>query len=297
MILLPALVFSARRPHSRNVYPWGTKYPPRRKPKMTIAIGILASDGIVVGADTQHTWATLKLSATKLVTGQNIVVTGSGDSFYIETIGKLLTKHAQVNPEDDCDQLEERFGGILEDFYERKVVPFAKFKDRPEFELIIGAERNGERRLWLTNMATLGHQDLFAVSGTGAPYVTSPLATLLDPRLTKPHKLTCAFAWKTLAYAVSLAKEHVEDCGKHTHVAVLRDGAVKAIPEANIKVIEYHLARSSEDQVLGIQYALGYEYDDESAATNVLLARIKNTRNQIKPLHDQQFNTGEPTLE
>jgi 20S proteasome alpha/beta subunit len=228
----------------------------------------------------------MNLSATKLVSGQDVVVTGSGDSFYIEAAGKLLTKHAKENPDQTCDELAKGFGDILEDFFDRKVIPFAAFEDRPDFDLIIGIDRKDDRRLWTTNKATLLPSDLFSVVGSGGPFVSSSIAALLDPQITKPEKLRLEFAWKTAAYAVFLAKENVDGCGKHTHVAVIGDGAAGTIREANIAIIEHHLGRTSAEQLLSLQFSLGYEYEDETKAAETLMNKITYTRSRIKLLVD-----------
>src|SRR5260370_16462518 len=88
-------VYGYPRPHYgypqalKQMYSWRNP----RSMSMTIALGILTPDAVVIGADTEQTWGYLKTSGTKVFTKEAhgaIAVTGSGTTGYIEAFSQEL---------------------------------------------------------------------------------------------------------------------------------------------------------------------------------------------------------------
>src|SRR5208283_5317188 len=74
-----------------QVYPW--KFPGRSR-AMTIALGVLAKDGVVLAADTELTWGYLKTSGEKIWTTEAetgaLAIAGAGPGGYLEAVSQQL---------------------------------------------------------------------------------------------------------------------------------------------------------------------------------------------------------------
>ncbi len=92
---------------------------------MTIAVGVVCSDGLILGADSQETHATLKLPCRKIqhikAPGLHLVIAGSGDAAFIDysvqEIGRAVL------------QAERRFtqsGMCLQRFMNRTFAPLVQ---------------------------------------------------------------------------------------------------------------------------------------------------------------------------
>lgn len=120
---------------------------------MTIALGILTTDGVVLAADTEHTWSYLKTSSSKLssATGNgSIAITGSGTSGYLEGLSQKLSSIFVGNPSLGIGELEKEFEAELRSFFEEHVIPFAAFATPPFCDLVIGVQRDNRQALWAT---------------------------------------------------------------------------------------------------------------------------------------------------
>jgi 20S proteasome alpha/beta subunit len=137
---------------------------------MTIALGVLGSDSVVLAADTEITWSQMKSSERKVwgVSGSGgLAITGAGDSDYLQAINQRLQDSFTANDTLSVDELENTFSEVMEDFYERHVVPFSPV---PEIRIIIGIERKGQRRLWTSAGNALTRQNSYACVGSGREY-------------------------------------------------------------------------------------------------------------------------------
>src|SRR5438105_931077 len=103
---------------------------PRRLPerkRMTIALGILAPDGVVIAADTQETYGLgwSKYEANKIVSLRKrdgvgaMAASGGGDAGYLDALHQDYLDEYQTGPHDDA--LQERLQNRLTTFYEHHV--------------------------------------------------------------------------------------------------------------------------------------------------------------------------------
>jgi hypothetical protein len=123
-------MLTPKLPHPFVVPPKPKPQLPGRK-RMTIALGILASDGVVVAADTEELFGYSKFEQTKITAHLNIapegnrlaLVSGSGCGPYLDAfaqvVGDGLLKDERLarNP-------KRVFAQALNDFYRDNVVQF-----------------------------------------------------------------------------------------------------------------------------------------------------------------------------
>jgi hypothetical protein len=211
---------------------------PRRK-RMTIAIGIKARDGLVVGADSEESTGFLKSSQQKLMplylgmqVGSNpspptgvCVFTGAGDGGYIDAITEDLmeilydqTLHGHL--------LKKALGKRLKEFYKDHVIPFAAFpeNDRPSMELLIAVQKV-QHDLYVTDRTTIRSARPYGVVGIGGTFAKNMLDSLWRPA---PTKQIAALA----VYVLAMVKENVEHCGKFSSVMILHDWVMQDNPNA-----------------------------------------------------------------
>jgi hypothetical protein len=227
-------MISAPKPH----FSPKPKRLPKRK-RMTIAIGVRANDGLVIGADSEESTGFLKNTQQKLMPfymgmqlGSNpappsgiCVFTGAGDGGYIDAITEELIDVAS-------DQqlrgvaLKKAFGKRLKEFYRDHVVPFAAFpeNDRPSMELLIAVQKE-VNALYVTDRNTIRSSMPYAAVGFGRSFAKNLLRTYWRPA---PVEQIAALA----VFVLAAVKENVEDCGKFSSVMMLHNWIIKDNPNA-----------------------------------------------------------------
>jgi hypothetical protein len=206
---------------------------------MTIAIGIMAQDGLVIGADSEESTGYLKSTQQKLSPlflgvplGNNpdppsgvCVFTGAGDGGYIDAITEDLaevlydqTLHGHL--------LKKALGKRLKEFYKDHVIPFAAFpdNDRPSMELLIAVQKH-QHNLYVTNRTTIRRSSPYGVVGIGGTFAKNILDSLWRPASTKQIAVLAV-------YILAMVKENVEGCGKGSSVMILHDWLIQDNPNA-----------------------------------------------------------------
>ena len=119
---------------------------------MTIAIGMLAEDGVVIAADTQESYGYLKGETGKVRVGAGSIMTvlpkagpkrntafavsGSGNSPYVEAIGPELVEIALKYQEAGPTRIESHLREHVRKFYEKHVIPFSSYSGEERQTLI-----------------------------------------------------------------------------------------------------------------------------------------------------------------
>src|ERR1035438_2464283 len=140
---------------------------------MTIAAGILCSDGIIICADTEHTGEVSKFQASKIIPlDEHTVMTGSGTTDYIlmaaDKLKDELRMARPVNPSDARQIVESVVKGI----HAEHVFNFFEASDpnRPFIELIVAARcSGGDLALIKTNNSAARLGTNFEFTGSGFP--------------------------------------------------------------------------------------------------------------------------------
>jgi hypothetical protein len=211
---------------------------------MTIAIGLLAKNGLVVAADRQETipgyWKhdTGKIAAgghsiikpaggndssalPRIVGSAHCLIAGSGHSHQLAAVKAELLKRFNGEPQlETSDQVQPAFTEILEEFHRRYIWPLVPVygpEDAPSVQIIAGYAYGGGRPVLLES-----RDHLLIDSG---PYVAIGAgADLALTLLGRFYTLPLLDVWQTVllaAYIIYHVKESIDGCGKRTDIDVL----------------------------------------------------------------------------
>ncbi len=234
---------------------------------MTIALGILGKDSIVVAADTEETHGNgFKVGQGKVLAAMldylrkgdrsagALVTTGAGSAGYLDALQQSLCDRFLRDEPKDIDGARDVLQTGVSVFYQQHVIPFAILPEheRPLCELIIGAAVNGAPQLLTTDKTTI-RQCQFTAVGMGAPY-----ATLLLSRLWR-RGLSLEASTLLAAYVLHEVKQSVSGCGKDSHIVVIRtsENAALTLPAAQCELLEHEFAARRDREDVAIGYMLG----------------------------------------
>lgn len=189
---------------------------PRYPVSMTIALGVMASTGMVIASDSEVSADMTRITGQKIFVfddddGGRVIVTGSGNTHYLQNAAQRVGQIFRDNSKDHVDDLEATFQAWLEDFYETHVLPF-QGDQTPDIALVIGANRRSESRGWVSELNLLNRWHVtYAAVGIGAIHAKAVLGTIT-------HGCDFESAKIMAAYVVWLVKQRVAYCGKDTHI-------------------------------------------------------------------------------
>jgi 20S proteasome alpha/beta subunit len=230
---------------------------------VTIAVGFLCTDGIVLGADTQYTqhYTTfgLKTQGPKLFVVADrpdlaVIVAGAGSvSFMKMAVDKLKQAFSGLSIPSGT-QIRDTVEVVLLDFFTKHVYNVPDYK-QPDFKLLIGARTNrNDFSLWetsLTSVAQLEEWDHVCI-GIGNTVSSYALTITRGAGLVEWAKLRAAFC-------VNAAKRNVDGCGGPTRLLTLTANGVE-----HVGVLEIEAAEKYADELLAyIGTALNYAEENE----------------------------------
>ena len=219
---------------------------PRQLPtgkRMTIGIGILASDGVVIAADTQESiqgyWKTnqgkVRWSAYQSVDhgSGSIVVTGAGTARHLDAIQDQLTAEFVDAHQVDVEGWARK---VIKDFHVEHVVPFTV--DTPQASLLMAASLKTKDHLWgpylwATEKTAVVKYEHFAAVGIGSGHAVN----LLN-RLWRYDALDVRATAILAAYVIFHVKDYVDGCGNFTDVAVIKNDRVYTVRREQITELE-----------------------------------------------------------
>ena len=210
---------------------------------MTIGIGILANDGIVIASDTQESGSSLlKGEKTKMLSFSSFnlgtpelgsmagacVISGAGDSGYVRALTEKMGGAFLDNKEGRSEEIKNKLEEILARFYKEHVIPFASFpsKDRPDVELLIGFYRKFHLDLFVTEKTVMTRAIPYKAIGIGSVFAELLLGRLWRMSSAKEAEILAA-------YIVFMAKESVEYVGKYTQITTIHGAKVIDSPEGS----------------------------------------------------------------
>lgn len=215
---------------------------PERK-RMTIALGILAPDGVVIAADTQESWGYFggaKIRGHKIhsriVQGQyrSFAATGAGSAGYLESLNQELDDNF-VDVQDPLN-IERRFKEKIRKFFAAYVVPM-QLPVESQPTVVLGASWKGiAPRLWANEQTALFRCKHFIAVGAGRAHASMLLNHLLPEKTTTTTELAAYVA----ALVIYQVKDYVEGCGMGTHITILKDGNAQYVSEAVVGELEHH---------------------------------------------------------
>ena len=190
---------------------------------MTIALGLIASGGVVIAADRQETEGDQKKDQRKIdslwASGiGSLVVSGAGNGPYIDSITTRLQLCFGSKSWDgflDEAEMTEAFRSAHAEYYSAAVLPFSGYQayERPDYELLFGCTLQRDRHLlWYSHKLTVNRVHGYRAVGVGASTAESLLKKFYVSRL--PLKVAITLA----AFVVYQVKNSVEGCGFETDI-------------------------------------------------------------------------------
>jgi len=242
---------------------------------MTIALGLFTSEGIVIAADSEVSQDLVRVSGFKVFgfsdsNGGSIVVTGAGDTHYLQsaasTIGKIFIDH----PQDPLADLEPTICEFLIKFYDDHVLPFTS--DPPDISLIIGARRGGESRGWSSEHNLLKEW--------GVPYVAVGVGEIYARSILGTFTRACDFESAKImaAYVVWLVKQRVAYCGKDTQIVCLGPQGASGFTQQQIRALEVVFADVKYLESVLFAYVFGSK--SAAAARDVVYKFIEDLKRE-----------------
>jgi len=203
---------------------------------MTIAIGLLAQDGVILAADTEESIPDyLKRHQGKIMTTEVSITTdsigtvidyskgvmaisGAGDADYLDSISQDMCSVFMRSPKKHLLETKTELQEELKNFYRDHVIPFATLpsEERPDLALIMTMVRSSERAVWTTRKNRIKRCFGFGAVGIGAFYALTILTRLY-------RELDINTAKILAAYTMFHVKEHVPGCGKETQIVCLQE--------------------------------------------------------------------------
>lgn len=256
---------------------------------MTIALGILASDGIVLAADTEMTWGDyIKTEGAKISVFRDsgLAIAGAGDGDYLEAVAYDLERAYRSLNSNDFARIERTLQATLATFHRQHVTPL---KD-PNLDvwLLIGLQRREKRVLWTTRKSTM-RPCVYSAIGIGAADAHSLFTQFFEGE--RYPDVTVKMAQIIAVYLVYMVKERVRGCGKNTDMVLIHDGTTEQLSRSDVRGLEYHVNRLLDLQAHVAQFALGYILtNDEKQVAETLTRVLVNARREYD---DMAFMRGQ----
>lgn len=254
---------------------------------MTIALGILATDGVVIATDTQiGVQDYLKTHQGKLVVAHfgpsdnksaAIAITGAGSVGYLARIKQDLLNAFYNSTISTTVDLHAYLDQYIHNFYKTHVIPFAEYHaaERPEVALLLGAEYDGDFRLLATEKNVCRRSLQYDAVGAGAMY-----AQILLGRLYTPVNLTAAAI--LAAYVVFHVKASIDGCGKDTHVCCISENHYSYFSWEQLTSLEKLFAECSWFENCAMQYIFDAKLNLRDMSN--FLRRLRRQRAKVGPL-------------
>jgi hypothetical protein len=195
---------------------------------MTIALGLIADDGVVIAADRQETLGEQKTDQRKIeslwaMPVGSLLVSGAGNGPYLDSMTQRLYRCFGVDglEWDEADDMTEKFRQTHAAFYSEAVLPFSGYQpyERPDYELLFGCSvGNSAHFLWYSHKLALNRVQGYRAVGIGQATAEAMLKKFYVTRL--PLKVAISLA----AYVVYQVKNSVEGCGFETDVMFTQIG-------------------------------------------------------------------------
>jgi 20S proteasome alpha/beta subunit len=214
---------------------------------MTICIGMIASDGIVVAADSEENDGYFKRSQSKIFTAIDGIplstdiptpsgacaIAGMGGGSYCDSFSEQLT-NLFLSRKDvlDVHSLEPIFEERIKQFFQDHIIPFALYpsEERPNVSAIIGIYRRHTSTLFVTEGSTVRRGIPYCAIGFGQTFAMNLMDQLWDSRPLSQMEILAA-------YIIYRTKESVGNCGKFTSVVSLHNAAIVEMKEGGSQLV------------------------------------------------------------
>ena len=185
---------------------------------MTIAAGYVASDGVLICADTEHADDVAKYKKPKAFKlKQHLIVTGAGNSHLLKVATDRLFR-TLAQPPADANAALDIVGDVIYELHERHI--FNRYDAashlRPTLSLIVAVRcADGKLTLIKTQDDSAAFGGAYASAGSGSHLFEYWASHFFD------RQLDTEAASYLLLFVLREVKHHVPGCGGDSHVWVL----------------------------------------------------------------------------
>lgn len=223
---------------------------------MTIGVGLLCRNGIVLGTDTQYTTGGfLKTFGPKIFKVAKradvaVILAGAGRVPFMKTAVERIGRAVEQLPADpSAESVKEAAEDALLKFYTRHIYPAPK-DIRPSFELLVGSWTVEGLHLYKSDLTNLVPVAEYGFLGIGE-YVACHALELIRGSDIGIEQGKCV-----AAYSIKAAKDYADACGKETKIWTLDDGGeIQQLSAQEICDIEQYcdgLEQSMQFLLLGL---------------------------------------------
>jgi 20S proteasome alpha/beta subunit len=231
---------------------------------VTIAAGILCTDGMVLCADTEHTITEdRKAQASKMRVWQMVYPLDDDETDIRLTIGFAGAGYADwvaafiqgidsdvlddVPDGFDIEMFETLLKKYAEAFFDKYIRAYAENPShRPQAHMVILTQFSDKRRDIFRvheNLVLRTEENSFVAVGAGAPVFQTLAKSLLGEIPAYKTVWTMKEAASIAVYIMDRVKSEVPGCGGNSHIVMIgRDGEQHEIPTKTIKELEIHHA-------------------------------------------------------
>lgn len=286
-----------RKPFRHPVYPL-VRLKEKRK-KMTIALGVLCSDGVVLGTDLEYTQQYAAMPGQKMfwlpeIIGAGyfvlIAVAGNPDSAktFVDTLSVVLSDRFP----DGAALLRDIKGAIRDGLRHMWLehIDAAPANERSDLQcdLLIAVRAESGCHLFRTNRTMLVEEKFSACHGVGM-YVARLLTDLLLGWGCSP---TVELASQVIAYTIKAAKDHIQYVGKGSDIHILpQSGLAYSLLSPERKIVENHF----DELFAGLRNLLAC-VDGTDVSVDQIESRLDGIKNSVLKLKEDQLNRVERRL-
>jgi hypothetical protein len=227
---------------------------------MTIALGILGQQCLVIGADTEESYGSQKYQQGKIISfwrgGPNplgaICISGAGSAAHIDASAQEIVRYFE-HFTGTMDEFETWLKDFVRTFWVRHIKPFVgRVSDVPEFELVIGARHEHTTRLWTTQQTVINRNNPYVVVGISRGASQALLGQLYQPF----PSLNVAALLAT--YVIRQAKLSAIGVGLDTEIRFIYLEGSSLVPDERIKAWEEIFSRYQHLQREMFSYVSGF---------------------------------------
>jgi hypothetical protein len=179
---------------------------------------------------------------------------------------------------------------LLQKFHKDQVVPFGRFPDPPELDLIVAVQCGNLSALWATEKSAARKIAFYEAVGVGRMYAKELLGMYYSV------EFDCMIAAVLATYVISKVKT-VEGCGRYTDVAISRSGHVIRLsrvwtvePERRVGEFDW-----LQNRALSLALTSPSEHWDEDLSRFV--TRLKKVRDELRNWQHVLFQKSNDFLE
>jgi 20S proteasome alpha/beta subunit len=183
---------------------------------MTIAVGFVCQDGLVIGVDSEYTEGASKYSGQKIFSfyqlNWSVTIAGAGNMDLVAMIADDLKTEFTHN--DGHSEIHEKIKARTKYFFD-EYVDRVQSRDR-EFQLLIGVwTKNGPSRLYKVHEGIVTPVLYYDFIGVGRDLARSTSAWIFD------SNLSCEIVAVLARHILELVKECISGCGDASVIAII----------------------------------------------------------------------------